>query len=123
MAARAGNQAWRQRGKTALCSASPKSAFSTIRPAAFYGAAARLQGAAIPPATASFGMTGDGSPTDGLRCISTASILVPNEAGHVCPAGPNTLCVQHLAGQTKADNVAERNTRVARENAKASKTR
>lgn len=39
--------------------------------------------------------------------------LGPNEAGHCCPAGPNTLCVQHLEGQTKADNIAERNTRLA----------
>lgn len=44
--------------------------------------------------------------------------LGANDAGHNCPAGPNTLCVQHLAGQVKADNIAERNTRVARENAK-----
>lgn len=36
-----------------------------------------------------------------------------DEAGHCCPSGPNTLCVQHLTGQTKSENVAERNTRVA----------
>jgi hypothetical protein len=36
--------------------------------------------------------------------------LGPNEAGHCCPAGPNTLCVQHLEGQTKTDNVIERNS-------------
>ena len=42
--------------------------------------------------------------------------LGPNEAGHCCPHGPNSLCVQHLEGQTKADNVAERNTRVAKAN-------
>lgn len=42
--------------------------------------------------------------------------LGSNEAGHCCPSGPNTLCVQHIEGQTKADNVAERNTRVAKAN-------
>lgn len=35
--------------------------------------------------------------------------------GHCCPntpdGNPNTLCVQHLAGETLADNIAERNTR------------
>lgn len=41
--------------------------------------------------------------------------LGPHDAGHCCPAGPNSLCVQHLSGQTKAENIAERNTRVARE--------
>lgn len=41
--------------------------------------------------------------------------LGSNEAGHNCPAGPNSLCVQHLAGQTKTENVIERNERVARE--------
>lgn len=40
--------------------------------------------------------------------------LGTDEAGHCCPAGPNSLCMQHLEGQTKADNVAERNTRVAK---------
>ncbi len=42
--------------------------------------------------------------------------LGSNDAGHCCPFGPNSLCVQHLAGQTKAENVAERNTRVAKAN-------
>lgn len=42
--------------------------------------------------------------------------LGSNEAGHCCPHGPNSLCVQHLEGQTKAENIAERNTRVARVN-------
>jgi hypothetical protein len=42
--------------------------------------------------------------------------LGANEAGHCCPHGPNSLCVQHLEGQTKADNIAERNTRVAKAN-------
>lgn len=42
--------------------------------------------------------------------------LGSNEAGHCCPHGPNSLCVQHLEGQTKADNIAERNRRVAKAN-------
>lgn len=33
--------------------------------------------------------------------------------GHCCPHGPNTLCVQHLRPETLAENVSERNTRVA----------
>lgn len=36
-----------------------------------------------------------------------------DEVGHCCPAGPNSLCVEHLETTTKADNIAERNTRVA----------
>lgn len=42
--------------------------------------------------------------------------LGTDEAGHCCPGTPNSLCVQHLEGQTKADNVAERNRRVAKAN-------
>lgn len=42
--------------------------------------------------------------------------LGTDEAGHCCPAGPNPLCMQHLEGQTKAANVGERNTRVAKAN-------
>ena len=45
--------------------------------------------------------------------------LGSDEAGHCCPAGPNSLCVQHLEGQTKAVNIAERNTRVAKANQSA----
>lgn len=40
--------------------------------------------------------------------------LGSDDAGHCCPGRPNSLCVQHLSGQTKADNIAERNTRVAK---------
>lgn len=35
------------------------------------------------------------------------------QVGHCCPHGPNTLCVQHLAGQTQAENLAELNGRLA----------
>lgn len=42
--------------------------------------------------------------------------LGSHEAGHCCPHGPNSLCVEHLEGQTKAENVAERNRRVAKAN-------
>lgn len=40
--------------------------------------------------------------------------------GHCCPhtgGKPNTLCVEHLRAETLAENVAERNTRVAQTNA------
>lgn len=37
--------------------------------------------------------------------------------GHCCPGTPNTLCVQHLKPETLAENVAERNTRVAQSSA------
>lgn len=40
--------------------------------------------------------------------------------GHCCPhtgGKPNTLCVEHLKPESLADNVAERNTRVAQSNA------
>lgn len=33
------------------------------------------------------------------------------QAGHTCPHGPNTLCVQHVAGQTMAENLAEQMAR------------
>lgn len=36
-----------------------------------------------------------------------------DDAGHCCPQH-NSLCVQHLQGQTRAENVAERNRRVAK---------
>lgn len=29
------------------------------------------------------------------------------QAGHCCPAGPNTLCVEHVTGQSQAENLAE----------------
>lgn len=35
------------------------------------------------------------------------------QAGHTCPCGPNTLCVEHVEPQTIAENVTERNVRVA----------
>lgn len=37
--------------------------------------------------------------------------LGENQAGHCCPHGPNTLCVQHLTGQTITENLAEMNGR------------
>lgn len=45
--------------------------------------------------------------------------LGTSEAGHCCPGRPNSLCVQHLEAQTKAENIAERNTRVAKANQSA----
>lgn len=38
--------------------------------------------------------------------------LGENQAGHNCPAGPNTLCVQHVTGQTQLENLAELNGRL-----------
>jgi hypothetical protein len=35
------------------------------------------------------------------------------QVGHCCPAGPNTLCVQHLEPQTQLDNLAEQAGRMA----------
>lgn len=34
------------------------------------------------------------------------------QAGHCCPGRPNTLCVQHLVGQTAAANNAEQHARL-----------
>lgn len=34
------------------------------------------------------------------------------QAGHCCPHGPNTLCVQHVVAQTQAENLAELNARL-----------
>lgn len=45
--------------------------------------------------------------------------LGTDDAGHCCPSGHNSLCVQHLEGQTRAANVTERNTRVAKANQSA----
>lgn len=42
--------------------------------------------------------------------------LGTDEAGHCCPHGPNTLCVEHVESQTKSANIGERNTRVAKAN-------
>lgn len=41
--------------------------------------------------------------------------LGENQAGHCCPAefgGPNSLCVQHVIGQTQLENLDEQNTRM-----------
>ena len=35
------------------------------------------------------------------------------QAGHCCPHGANSLCVQHIAAQTQAENLAELNGRLA----------
>ena len=34
------------------------------------------------------------------------------QAGHNCPHGPNTLCVEHVVAQTQADNLAEQRERL-----------
>lgn len=38
--------------------------------------------------------------------------LGTNQAGHCCPCGPNTLCVEHVTGQTQIENLDELNTRL-----------
>lgn len=38
--------------------------------------------------------------------------LGENQAGHTCPCGPNTLCVEHVTGQTQLENLAELNGRL-----------
>ncbi len=38
--------------------------------------------------------------------------LGTNQAGHCCPCGPNTLCVEHVTGQTQLENLDEQNTRL-----------
>ncbi len=35
------------------------------------------------------------------------------QVGHCCPGGPNTLCVEHVEGQTQTENLAELNGRLA----------
>jgi hypothetical protein len=37
--------------------------------------------------------------------------LGDNQAGHCCPHGPNTLCVEHVTGQTNQENQDEKNER------------
>lgn len=76
--------------------------------------------------SARYGAFWDGGPWKAHRwaAVNIHGIdLGANEAGHTCPAGPNTLCVQHLSGQTKADNIAERNTRVANKGQQDATTR
>jgi hypothetical protein len=38
--------------------------------------------------------------------------LGTNQAGHCCPCGPNTLCVEHVTGQTQLENLDELNGRL-----------
>jgi len=37
--------------------------------------------------------------------------LEGRQAGHCCPHGPNTLCVEHIAGQTQRENLEEQMAR------------
>lgn len=68
--------------------------------------------------SAKYGAFWDGGPWKAHRWAAVhihGIELGTQDAGHCCPGEPNTLCVQHLTGQAKADNIAERNTRIARE--------
>lgn len=72
--------------------------------------------------TTRYGAFWDGGPVKAHRWAAVhihGIDLGTDDAGHCCPHGPNSLCVQHLEGQTKADNIAERNTRVAKANQSA----
>lgn len=69
--------------------------------------------------SARYGAFWDGGPVKAHRWAAVhihRINLGTDDAGHCCPHGPNSLCVQHLEGQTKADNVAERNIRIAKAN-------
>jgi hypothetical protein len=116
MTAQPGNQAWRQRGKTALQRFAEKCVFDYSTGCVLWtGATTAGRGNST-----RYGSFWD----DGRRVFAHRWAAVhihgielgTNEAGHCCPGAPNSLCVQHLEGQTKADNIAERNTRVAKAN-------
>lgn len=49
--------------------------------------------------------------------------LGENQAGHYCPHGPNTLCVEHVTGQTQLENLAELNDRRKAKVLQSSETR
>lgn len=34
------------------------------------------------------------------------------QVGHICPAGPNTLCVEHIEAQSQLENLAEQHSRM-----------
>lgn len=113
MPAAKGNQAWRQRGRPAMERFAEKCVFDYSTGCVLWtGGTTAGQGN-----TARYGAFWDGGPWKAHRwaAIHIHGIeLGANQAGHNCPAGPNTLCVQHLAGQTIGENVIERNVRVAK---------
>jgi hypothetical protein len=39
-------------------------------------------------------------------------VLGDHQAGHNCPHGANSLCVEHVTGQTQRENLEEQNTRI-----------
>lgn len=49
--------------------------------------------------------------------------LGENQGGHYCPHGPNTLCVEHVTGQTQLENLAEQNDRRKAKVLQSSETR
>ena len=38
--------------------------------------------------------------------------LSGHQAGHCCPGGPNSLCVQHIEAQTALENITEQHDRL-----------
>jgi hypothetical protein len=109
--AQPGNQAWRQRGKTALQRFAEKCRFDYATGCVLWtGATTAGQGNTT--RYGAFWDEGRRVPAHRWAAVHIHGIdLGTDEAGHCCPNGPNSLCVQHLEGQTKAVNVAERNTR------------
>jgi hypothetical protein len=114
--AQPGNQAWRQRGKTALQRFAEKCRFDYATGCVLWtGATTAGQGNTT--RYGAFWDEGRRVPAHRWAAVHIHGIdLGTDEAGHCCPNGPNSLCVQHLEGQTKAVNVAERNTRLAKAN-------
>jgi hypothetical protein len=116
MGAPVGNQAWRQRGKPALQRFAEKCEFDAATGCVLWiGGTSAGRGN-----TTRYGVFWDNGRRVFVQRWAAVHIhgieLGSNEAGHCCPHGPNSLCVQHLEGQTKAENIAERNRRVAKAN-------
>ncbi len=119
MAARTGNRYWENRGKTSLERFAEKCEFDAAT-----GCVLWIGGTTSGNGNSTrYGAFWDGGrrvPAHRWAAVNIHGIdLGTDEAGHCCPHGPNSLCVQHLEGQTKANNIAERNTRVAKANQSA----
>lgn len=116
MTAPKGNQAWRQRGKPALQRFAEKCVFDYSTGCVLW-AGATSAGHGNTTRYGVFWAEGRRVFAHRWAAVHIHGIeLGSYEAGHCCPHGPNSLCVQHVEGQTKADNIAERNRRVAKAN-------
>lgn len=122
MTAPLGNQAWRQRGKTALQRFAEKCVFDYATGCVLW-TGATTAGRGNSTRYGSFWDDGRRHFAHRWAAVHIHGIdLGTNEAGHCCPVRPNSLCVQHLEGQTKTENIIERNVRVAKAN-QAAETR